>query len=82
MPLVIESFITNPSAEDPDAPMEVKSINMSWHGVGFYSLLPLPPGRKYVIELGLGKQRLVAKIRITACRQAAGKGYEVGTEFL
>ena len=79
-PHVAESWVVSPTATSPDERVEVTSLNLSRHGVAFEVAEPLPEGAFYVIEIGVGDQRLCSEVRIISCRRN-GAIYEVGSEF-
>jgi hypothetical protein len=81
-PYVIEAFVYSPTSTDPDERIEATSLNLSRHGVGFCIEHPLPAGAFYVVEIGLGPQKLVSEMRTVSCRRRADGMYEVGGEFI
>jgi hypothetical protein len=81
VPHVCESWISSPTATDDDQKQEVTSLNISRHGVGFELHAPLPLGAFYVIEIGVGDQRLVSEIRLVSCKKNDAGLYECGAEF-
>ena len=81
-PYVIEAFVYSPTATEEDEKLESTSLNLSRHGVGFCIEHPLPVGAFYVIEIGLGPQKLVSEMRTVSCRRRADGMYEVGGEFI
>ena len=76
-PHIAEAWISSPSASTPDDKVEVTSLNISRHGVAFENTQPLALGAFYVIEVGVGEQRLCSEIRIFSCRENAGF-YDIG----
>jgi hypothetical protein len=79
-PHVAEAWVASPTATRPDDRLEVTALNLSRHGVAFEVPKALPEGSFYVVEIGVGDQRLSSEIRIISCRKVEGI-YEVGAEF-
>ena len=79
-PHVAEAWVASPTATRPDDKLEVTALNLSRHGVAFELPEPLPEGSFYVVEIGVGDQRLSSEVRIISCRKVDGV-YEVGAEF-
>lgn len=80
-PHVAEAWIVSPTATRPEEKIEVTSMNVSRHGVGFELPSPLATGAFYVMEIGVGDQRLLSEVRIISCRKLEMGTYEVGAEF-
>jgi PilZ domain len=80
-PHVAEAWISSPTATNPDERIEVTSMNLSRHGVGFELAKPIPEHTFYAIEIGMGDQRLISEIRIVSCRKSDHGTWEVGAEF-
>ena len=80
-PHVAEAWICSPTATRPEEKVEVTAINLSRHGVAFEIPKNLPTDTFYVMEVGVGDQRLVSEVRIISCRKAENGNYEVGAEF-
>ena len=78
---VVEAFIISPTATNPYERREVNSVNLSKHGVAFDFTEPLPKQTYYLIEIGMGTQRLVSEIRIVSCTPIEDGMYQVGAEF-
>src|SRR5688572_28262018 len=78
---VAEAWITSPTATSPDERIDVTSMNLSRHGVGFELARAIPEGTFYVIEIGMGDQRLTSEIRIVSCQKSDHGTWEVGAEF-
>jgi hypothetical protein len=78
---VVEAFIISPTATNPYERREVTSINLSRHGVAFDFTEPLSKNTYFLIEIGLGDQRIVSEICIIACRAIDDGLYQVGAEF-
>jgi hypothetical protein len=77
---VAEAWVSSPTATRADDRVEVTALNLSRHGVAFEVPTPLPEGSFYIVEVGVGEQRLSSEIRIISCRKVGGV-YEVGAEF-
>ena len=80
-PHVVEAWISSPTAKDPTERIEVESMDLSRHGVGFESDQPVPPGTFFIMEIGVGSQRLISEIRVAYCRPIDSGRYHVGAEF-
>jgi hypothetical protein len=81
-PHVMDAWICSPTAVDPiEEREEVRSVNISRHGIGFMANSALATGAFWIIEIGIGDQRLVSEIRIVNCRRIDDGSYEVGAEF-
>jgi hypothetical protein len=80
-PHVAEAWICSPTATRPEVKIEVTAINLSRHGVAFELPTALATSQFYVMEIGVGDQRLVSEVRIISCRKTDGPMYEVGAEF-
>ena len=61
-PHVCEAWVRSPTDLD-DSKVEVHSLDLSRHGVGFEAAAPLAEGCFYWIEIGLGGQRIAQEIR-------------------
>lgn len=81
MPHVCEAWVCSPTSTNTDDRIEVLSLNISRHGVGFEIPKPLPAGTFWVIEIGVGEQRLCSEVRLVACTKTESGLYEVGAEF-
>src|SRR3954454_19167840 len=79
-PHVAEAWVSSPTATRADDRLEVTALNLSRHGVAFEVTKPMPVGSFYIVEVGVGDQRLSSEIRIISCRKVDGM-YEVGGEF-
>lgn len=79
-PHVAEAWVASPTATRADDRLEVTALNLSRHGVAFEVPKALPEGSFYIVEIGVGDQRLSSEIRIISCRKVEGV-YEVGAEF-
>jgi hypothetical protein len=80
-PHVMEAWIASPTASDSNAREEVRSINVSRHGVGFQSDKVLPIGAFYVLDVVVGEQQLNSEVRIISCRAIENSLYEIGAAF-
>lgn len=80
-PHIAEAWIVSPTATRPEEKIEVTSMNLSRHGVGFELPNPLAQASFYVMEIAVGEQRLLSEVRIISCRKLEGGTYEVGAEF-
>jgi hypothetical protein len=78
---VAEAWIASPTATSTSERIEVTSINLSRHGIGFELATPLPEHTFYSIEIAMADQRLVSEIRIVSCRKSDHGTWEVGAEF-
>ncbi len=82
VPYVMDAWICSPTAGDPlEERIEVRSVNISRHGVGFVITHEVPTGAFWIMEIGIGEQRLVSEIRVMNCRKADDGQFEVGAEF-
>src|SRR4051794_6888600 len=77
VPHVCESWISSPTATDPEDKQEVTAVNISRHGVGFELATALPVGAFYVIEIGVGEQRLRSEVRLVSCNKNEAGRFEV-----
>lgn len=81
-PHVVDAWICSPTAVDPvEEREEVRSLNMSRHGLAFSSSRALVAGAFWMIEIGIGDQRIVSEIRIMNCRRGEDGLWDVGAEF-
>jgi hypothetical protein len=80
-PHVAEAWISSPTATSPEERIEVTSMNLSRHGIGFELARQVPEHTFYAIEIGMGEQRLVSEIRIVSCRKSDHGTWEIGAEF-
>ncbi len=76
--MIVESFIR--SAENARL-HEVTSVNLSRHGVAFSSPNPLVVSATYIVEIGIGEQRMMSEVRIVSCREDSNGLFEIGAEF-
>jgi hypothetical protein len=81
-PYVAEAWIWSPTSTDPADRIEVTSLNLSRHGLGFSMPTPLPTGSFHMVEIGVGPQRITSEIRIISCRwDEELQTHEIGAEF-
>ena len=81
VPHVVESWISSPTDFDKNQQQEVRSVNLSRHGVAFDTDKEMATGAFKIIEIGLGQQRMISEVRIVSCRKTDEGHYEVGAEF-
>ncbi len=81
VPHVAEAFISSPTDFDKSEQIEVRSVNVSRHGVAFDVKEEMPTGSFKVIEIGIGEQRMISEVRIISCRKVEDGLFEVGAEF-
>ncbi len=79
-PYVAEAWLASPTATDPADRIEVSALNVSRHGIAFELPVAIPTGVFYVLQIGMGPQRLVTEVRIISCR-AGDASFHVGAEF-
>lgn len=80
-PLVVEAWLSSPTATDPMDRQEVMSVNVSRHGVAFDRREALPVGTFHLIDLSMGEQRMRCEVRVMSCRKIDGGLFEIGAEF-
>ena len=80
-PHIVEAWISSPTATDPKDRDEVRSVNLSRHGIAFEHHTELPLGTFHAIDLALGEQRLRTEVRIMYCRSLGDGNFEIGAEF-
>jgi hypothetical protein len=80
-PHIVEAWIASPTATDPKDRDEVRSVNMSRHGIAFEHRIDLPLGTFHLIDIVLGEQRLRTEVRIMYCRSLGDGTFEIGAEF-
>ena len=78
-PYIIEGWLSRPN--DPSNELEVRSLNVSQHGIAFQVAERLEAGQFFAMEIGLGDQRLISEVRIISCRPGEGGKFDVGAEF-
>lgn len=80
-PTVCEAWVRSPTDTD-DTKLEVSALDLSRHGVGFESTVPLAVHCFYWIELGIGDKQIAQEIRVTSCVADDLAGvYRVGGKF-
>jgi hypothetical protein len=80
-PLVVQAWLSSPTATDPLDRREVLSVNVSRHGLAFDHKAALPVGTFHIIDLAMGEQRIRCEIRIMSCRTLEDGSFEIGAEF-
>lgn len=80
-PHVAEAWLSSPTSTAPEDRLDAMSLNLSRHGAGFELACPLPEGTFWVLELGVGDQKLTSEVRVANCRKNETGLYEVGVEF-
>jgi hypothetical protein len=80
-PHIVEAWISSPTATDPKDREEVRSVNLSRHGVAFEYRTDLPLGTFHVIEVALGENQMRTEVRIMYCRNMGDGSFEIGAEF-
>ncbi len=80
-PHVAEAWLSSPTATDADDRIEVVSLNLSRHGVGFDSETSLAVGTFHIIEVKMGDKHMHSEIRIVSCSQGDDGEFIVGAEF-
>jgi hypothetical protein len=78
---LVQAWISSPTATDPSEKVEVKSVNISRHGVCFSVSNAIPLGAFYVIEVMMDQQKIVSEVQIVDCRKAPTGQFDVGAEF-
>ena len=78
-PYVAEAWLV--AKDNPDSRTDVKTVNLSKHGIAFDLSKKADPGTFFLLEIGFGQQRLVAEIRIISCRAISEGIFEIGAEF-
>jgi hypothetical protein len=80
-PLVVEAWLSSPTATDPSDGEEVTSVNVSRHGVAFDRRKALPVGTFHILDIKMGEQRMRSEIRVMTCRPLPDGTFEIGAEF-
>jgi hypothetical protein len=78
---VVEAWIISPTATRSSEKLEVKSVNISRHGVCFSLAQTIPEGSYYIIEVLMGEQKIVSEIHVVTCRTDNAGRFDVGAEF-
>lgn len=79
-PYVAEASLASPTAKDPADRIEVSALNISRHGIAFELPKSIPTGAFYVLQLGMGPQRMKSEVQIVSCRSGNGT-FHVGAKF-
>lgn len=80
-PYCIEAWISSPTATEGEERLEARAVNLSRHGIRFDMNLPLPVGCFFMIEVGMGDQRIRSEIRIVSCKQVDANRHSIGATF-
>jgi len=80
-PLVVEAWLSSPTATDPGDREEVMSVNFSRHGVAFDRRAALPVGTFHILDITMGLQKMRSEIRVMTCRPLPNGTFEIGAEF-
>jgi hypothetical protein len=80
-PYCIEAWLSSPTAGEGDERLEARAVNLSRHGIRFDTSQPLPVGCFYMIEVGMGEQRIHSEIRIVSSRQVDTNRHSIGAAF-
>jgi hypothetical protein len=80
-PYAIDMWVWSPTAVDDDDKIQANAVNLSRHGVRFESAEPLAVGCFYIVELGMGEQKLTSEVRIVSCRQTGTAKHSIGAAF-
>ena len=80
-PHIVEAWICSPTATDPNDRDEVRSVNLSRHGIAFEYQSDLPLGTFHIIDIALGEQQMRTEVRIMYCRSLGDGTFEIGAEF-
>ena len=79
-PHIVEAWLASPTASDPADRLEVNALNLSRHGIALEMPVAIPVGTYYRLQVGMGRQRITAEIRVISCRSGDASHY-VGAEF-
>jgi hypothetical protein len=60
---------------------DVTIVDLSLHGAGLRSTLPMKVGKLYGLELRGNWMNLSSRIRVVSCREGEGGEYDVGVKF-
>ena len=80
-PHIVQAWVFSPTATRDDERREVQALNLSRHGVGFEVPSPMPIDSFFIVEIGVGEQRLRSEVRIISCKRNGAGAFEVGAEF-
>lgn len=78
---VVEAWICSPTDFEKKDEIEVRSVNLSRHGIAFDLDRDVPTGSFWNINVVLGDQEIKSEIRIISCRKVDDKTHEVGAEY-
>lgn len=78
---LVQAWVVSPTATRDDERREVQALNLSRHGVGFEVSAAMPVNSFFMMEIGVGEQRLCSEVRIISCTKNGAGTYEVGAEF-
>ena len=78
---VVQAWVFSPTATREDDRREVQALNLSRHGVGFEVPTAMPVDSFFMVEIGVGEQRLRSEVRIISCKRNEAGVFEVGAEF-
>jgi hypothetical protein len=83
VPSVIEACLAPVGSDDAGQRLDIASMDLSRHGVGFCVYRELASGSSHVVQIALGDQRLVAEVRVVFCRPFEGEPglFQIGAEF-
>lgn len=79
-PVTLPATLLPEGAQGPDAKLEVVVRDVSLHGAGLGSDVPLAVGDAYLLDIGAGPLNLHARVRVASCRKR-GAMWNVGVEF-
>ena len=77
-PHVAEAQLSSPTGGNV---IEMKSVDLSRHGVGLSLKAPLATGTFHILKLGLGSQQIETEVRILSCDQTEDGSYRIHAEF-
>jgi hypothetical protein len=80
-PHVVQAWVFSPTATRAEDRREVQALNLSRHGVGFELPTVMPVDSFFMVEIGVGEQRLRSEVRIISCKAKGTGVFEVGAEF-
>jgi hypothetical protein len=80
-PHIVQAWVFSPTATRDDDRREVQALNLSRHGVGFEVPTAMPIDSFFMVEIGVGEQRLRSEVRIISCKRNGAGAFEVGAEF-
>jgi hypothetical protein len=80
-PHVVQAWVFSPTATRAVDRREVQALNLSRHGVGFELPTAMPIDSFFMVEIGVGEQRLRSEVRIISCKTNGAGAFEVGAEF-